>query len=163
MFIGKLHETIAKVSDDIGRRYHFNTAIASIMELTNSVMKFSAKTASDWRVRSEAIEAIVVLLSPITPHVTEHLWSNLGHNQLLVDVSWPEVRTDALARNTLTLVVQVNGKLRGRIEVAAGTDNDLILTMARDEPSVAKFLEGMIEKKAIVVPQKLVNLVVAPA
>ena len=159
----KLHETIAKVSDDIGRRYHFNTAIASIMELTNSVMKFSAQTASDWRVRSEAIEAIVVLLSPITPHVTEHLWSNLGHSQSLVDVSWPEVREDALARNTLTLVVQVNGKLRGRIEVAADTDKDLILTMARDEPSVAKFLEGMVEKKAIVVPQKLVNLVVAPA
>ena len=159
----KLYETIAKVSDDIGRRYHFNTAIASIMELTNSVMKFSAQTAPDWRVRSEAIEAIVVLLSPITPHVTEHLWSNLGHSQSLVDVSWPEVREDALARNTLTLVVQVNGKLRGRIEVAADADKDLILTMARDEPSVAKFLEGMIEKKAIVVPQKLVNLVVAPA
>ncbi|MEC9076389.1 MAG: leucine--tRNA ligase [Pseudomonadota bacterium] len=159
----KLHETIAKVSDDIGRRYHFNTAIASIMELTNSVMKFSAQTASDRRVRSEAIEAILILLSPISPHVTEHLWSNLGHSQLLVDVSWPEVRTDALARDTLTLVVQVNGKLRGRIEVAAGTDKDLILTMARDEPSVAKFLHGMVEKKAIVIPQKLVNLVVAPA
>ncbi len=159
----KLHETIAKVSDDIGRRYHFNTAIASIMELTNSVIKFSAQTASDQRVRSEAIEAIVVLLSPITPHVTEHLWSNLGHSQSLVDVSWLEVRADALARNTLTLVVQVNGKLRGRIEVAADTDKDLILTMARDEPSVAKFLQGMVEKKAIVVPQKLVNLVVTPA
>ncbi|MEC8695208.1 MAG: leucine--tRNA ligase [Pseudomonadota bacterium] len=159
----KLHETIAKVSDDIGRRYHFNTAIASIMELTNSVMKFSAQTASDRRVRSEAIEAILILLSPISPHLTEHLWSNLGHSQLLVDVSWPEVRTDALARDTLTLVVQVNGKLRGRIEVAAGTDKDLILTMARDEPSVAKFLQGMVEKKAIVIPQKLVNLVVAPA
>ncbi len=159
----KLHETIAKVSDDIGRRYHFNTAIASIMELTNSVIKFSAQTASDRRVRSEAIEAIVVLLSPITPHVTEHLWSNLGHSQSLVDVSWLEVRADALARNTLTLVVQVNGKLRGRIEVAADTDKDLILTMARDEPSVAKFLQGMVEKKAIVVPQKLVNLVVTPA
>ena len=159
----KLHETIAKVSDDIGRRFHFNTAIASIMELTNSVMRFSAQTVSDWRVRSEAIEAIVVLLSPITPHVTEYLWSNLSHSQPLVDVSWPAVREDALARNTLTLVVQVNGKLRGRIEVAADADKDLILTMARDEPSVAKFLDGMIEKKAIVVPQKLVNLVVTPA
>ena len=103
--------------------------------------------------RSEAIEAIVVLLSPITPHVTEHLWSNLGHSQSLVDVSWPEVREDALARNTLTLVVQVNGKLRGRIEVAAGTDNDLILTMARDEPSVTKFLEGMVEKKRSLCPE----------
>jgi len=158
----KLHETIAKVSDDIGRRYHFNTAIASIMELTNSVMKFEALTESDWRIRSEAIEAIVILLSPITPHITEHLWSKLGHSHSLIDVNWPEVREEALTRDTLTLVVQVNGKLRGRIEVAADADKELILTMARDEPSVAKFLEGMIEKKAIVVPRKLVNLVVTP-
>jgi leucyl-tRNA synthetase len=159
----KLHETIAKVSDDIGRRYHFNTAIASVMELTNSVMKFDAQTESDWRVRSEAIESLVVLLSPITPHIAEHLWANLGHKSSLIDVSWPEVREDALTRNTLTLVVQVNGRLRGRIEVAADADKDTILALAREEPAVAKFLEGMVEKKAIVVPQKLVNLVVAPA
>jgi leucyl-tRNA synthetase len=159
----KLHETIAKVSDDIGRRYHFNTAIAAVMELTNSVMKFDAKTESDWRVRSEAIEALVVLLSPITPHIAEHLWSNLGRKNSLIDVSWPTVREEALTRNTLTLVVQVNGKLRGRIEVAADADKDTILTLAREEPAVAKFLEGMVEKKAIVVPQKLVSLVVTPA
>ena len=158
----KLHETIAKVSDDIGRRYHFNTAIASIMELTNSVMKFDATSDADRAVRSEAVEAIVILLSPITPHITEHLWSGLGHQNSLMDVPWPNVREDALTRNTLTLVVQVNGKLRGRIEVPSDADQATILTMARDEPQVAKFLEGMVEKKAIVVPQKLVNLVVAP-
>ena len=159
----KLHETIAKVSDDIGRRYHFNTAIASIMELTNSVMKFDAASDADWRVRSEAVEAIVILLSPITPHITEHLWSSLGYQNSLMDVAWPKVREDALTRHTLTLVVQVNGKLRGRIEVPSDADQVTVLTMARDEPQVAKFLEGMVEKKAIVVPQKLVNLVVAPA
>ena len=159
----KLHETITKVSDDIGRRYHFNTAIASIMELTNSVMKFDATSDADWAVRSEAVEAIVILLSPITPHITEHLWSSLGHQNSLMDVPWPKVREDALTRHTLTLVVQVNGKLRGRIEVPSDADQTTILTMARDEPQVAKFLEGMVEKKAIVVPQKLVNLVVAPA
>ncbi|MDB2412773.1 leucine--tRNA ligase, partial [Litoricolaceae bacterium] len=158
----KLHGTIAKVSDDIGRRYHFNTAIASIMELTNSVMKFDATSDADRAVRSEAVEAIVILLSPITPHITEHLWSGLGHQNSLMDVPWPKVREDALTRNTLTLVVQVNGKLRGRIEVPSDADQATILTMARDEPQVAKFLEGMVEKKAIVVPQKLVNLVVAP-
>ena len=158
----KLHETIAKVSDDIGRRYHFNTAIAAIMELTNSVMKFDATSDADRKVRSEAVEAIVILLSPITPHITEHLWSGLGHQNSLMDVPWPKVREDALTRNTLTLVVQVNGKLRGRIEVPSDADQATILTMARDEPQVAKFLEGMVEKKAIVVPQKLVNLVVAP-
>ena len=149
----KLHETIAKVSDDIGRRYHFNTAIASIMELTNSVMKFDATSDADRAVRSEAVEAIVILLSPITPHITEHLWSGLGHQNSLMDVPWPKVREDALTRNTLTLVVQVNGKLRGRIEVPSDADQATILTMARDEPQVAKFLEGMVEKKAIVVPQ----------
>ena len=158
----KLHETIAKVSDDIGRRYHFNTAIASIMELTNSVMKFDAISDADRAVRSEAVEAIVILLSPITPHITEHLWSGLGHQNSLMDVPWPKVREDALTRNTLTLVVQVNGKLRGRIEVPSDADQATILTMARNEPQVTKFLEGMVEKKAIVVPQKLVNLVVAP-
>jgi len=126
-------------------------------------MKFDAQTESDWRVRSEAIESLVVLLSPITPHIAEHLWANLGHKSSLIDVSWPEVREDALTRNTLTLVVQVNGRLRGRIEVAADADKDTILALAREEPAVAKFLEGMVEKKAIVVPQKLVNLVVAPA
>ncbi|HAB78558.1 MAG TPA: leucine--tRNA ligase, partial [Gammaproteobacteria bacterium] len=98
----KLHETIAKVSDDIGRRYHFNTAIASIMELTNSVMKFDATSDADRAVRSEAVEAIVILLSPITPHITEHLWSGLGHQNSLMDVPWPKVREDALTRNTLT-------------------------------------------------------------
>ena len=158
----KLHETIAKVSDDIGRRYHFNTAIASIMELTNSVMKFDAISDADRAVRSEAVEAIVILLSPITPHITEHLWSGLGHQNSLMDVPWPKVREDALTRNTLTLVVQVNGKLRGRIEVPSDADQATILTMARNEPQVTKFLKGMVEKKAIVVPQKLVNLVVAP-
>jgi leucyl-tRNA synthetase len=159
----KLHETIAKVSDDIGRRYHFNTAIASIMELTNVIMKFDANSNADWTVRSEAIETIVILLSPITPHITEYLWSNLGYQNSLADVSWPKVREDALTRRILTLVVQVNGKLRGRIEVPSDADQATILTMARDEPQVAKFLDGMVERKAIVVPQKLVNLVVAPA
>ena len=158
----KLHETIAKVSDDIGRRYHFNTAIASVMELTNSVSKFEAKTALDWRIQSETIEAIIVLLSPITPHISEHLWKSCGHSKSLMHATWPEVREDALTRNTMTIVVQVNGKLRGRIQVATTAEKDMILTRAREEPQVAKFLIGMTEVKAVLVPQKLVNLVVKP-
>lgn len=159
----KLHETIAKVSDDLGRRYHFNTAIAAVMELTNQVGKFEATGAQAHRVYSEVIETIVVLLSPITPHLCESLWEALGHTNSLVKVSWPTVNDAALVRNALTLVVQVNGKLRGRIEVAADASQDEILAAARAEEQVAKFLEGMVEKKAIVVPQKLVNLVVIPA
>jgi leucyl-tRNA synthetase len=159
----KLHETIAKVSDDLGRRYHFNTAIAAVMELTNQAGKFEATGAQAHRVYSEVIETIVVLLSPITPHLCESLWEALGHTNSLVKVSWPTVNDAALVRNALTLVVQVNGKLRGRIEVAADASQDEILAAARAEEQVAKFLEGMVEKKAIVVPQKLVNLVVIPA
>ena len=159
----KVHETIGKVSDDIGRRYHFNTAIASVMELTNQTMKFEAVSEHDHAVLSEAIDAIVILMSPITPHLCEHLWQQLGHDSSLTAVQWPTVREDALSRNSLTLVVQVNGKLRARIDVPADADQDVILDMARSEPQVAKFLEGMVEKKAIVVPNKLVNLVVTPA
>lgn len=159
----KLHETIAKVSDDLGRRYHFNTAIAAVMELTNQAGKFEAMDAQANRVYSEVIETIVVLLSPITPHLCESLWEALGHTDSLVKVSWPTLNDAALVRNALTLVVQVNGKLRGRIEVAADASQDEILAAARAEEQVAKFLEGMVEKKAIVVPQKLVNLVVIPA
>jgi leucyl-tRNA synthetase len=159
----KLHETIAKVSDDLGRRYHFNTAIAAVMELTNQVAKFEATDAEQQRVYSEVIETIVILLSPITPHICESLWQALGHTHSLVKVSWPTVNEAALIRNALTLVVQVNGKLRSRIEVAADAGEDEILAVARADEQVAKFLDGMIEKKAIVVPHKLVNLVVTPA
>ena len=158
----KLHETVAKVSDDIGRRYHFNTAIAAVMELTNSAIKFNATTESDWQVLSEVIETLVILLSPITPHIAQHLWSQLGNDGSLIDMNWPTVREDALTRDTVTLIVQVNGKLRGRIQVATDADDETVMRMAREEPSVAKFLGGMIEKKAIVVPQKIINLVVAP-
>ena len=158
----KLHETVAKVSDDIGRRYHFNTAIAAVMELTNSAIKFNATTESDWLVLSEVIETLVILLSPITPHIAQHLWSQLGNDGSLVDTNWPTVREDALTRDTVTLIVQVNGKLRGRIQVATDADDETVMRLAREEPSVAKFLGGMIEKKAIVVPQKIINLVMAP-
>ena len=158
----KLHETVAKVSDDIGRRYHFNTAIAAVMELTNSAIKFNATTESDWQVLSEVIATLVILLSPITPHIAQHLWSQLGNDGSLIDTNWPTVREDALTRDTVTLIVQVNGKLRGRIQVATDADEETVVRMAREEPSVAKFLSGMIEKKAIVVPQKIINLVVAP-
>ncbi len=159
----KIHETIAKVTDDIGRRYHFNTAIAAIMELTNQVQKFEADTEADHAVASEAVRTLVVLLSPITPHICEYLWAELGQTQALRDTPWPTVNEAALVRDTLTLVVQVNGKLRSRIDVAADATQDAILDLARQDPQVAKFLDGMTEKKAIVVPGKLVNFVVAPA
>ena len=159
----KLHETVAKVTDNLGRRYHFNTAIAAVMEFTNSLSKFTPESAAGTRVYSEAIETVVTLLSPVTPHLCESLWTSLGHSDSLVHARWPSVNEAALTRDALTLVVQVNGKLRGRIEVPADASQDQILAVARADVQVAKFLDGTVEKKAIVVPQKLVNLVVAPA
>ena len=159
----KLHQTIAKVSDDIGRRYHFNTAIAAVMELVNQMQRFEPTKPADRAMYREAIEQVVLLLSPITPHLSTYLWQALGQTRPLHTVAWPTVDADALTRDVLTLVVQVNGKLRARLEVAATASEAEILAQARSEPQVQKFLEGMTEMKAIVVPQKLVNFVVKPA
>ena len=159
----KLHETIAKVSDDIGRRYHFNTAIAAVMELVNQLQRFTPESAMDQAVYSQAIDRVVVLLSPITPHLSTHLWQALGQSTPLHAIAWPTVDTAALTRDVYMLVVQVNGKLRARIEVAAEATDVEILNQARAEQQVRKFLEGMTEVKTIIVPQKLVNLVVKPA
>lgn len=159
----KLHETIAKVSDDIGRRYHFNTAIAAVMELVNQLQRFTPESAMDQAVYRQAIDRVVVLLSPITPHLSTHLWQALGQTTPLHAIAWPTVDTAALTRDVYMLVVQVNGKLRARIEVAAEATDVEILNQARAEQQVRKFLEGMTEVKTIIVPQKLVNLVVKPA
>lgn len=158
----KLHETIAKVSDDIGRRYHFNTAIAAVMELVNHMQRFTPTDAADQAVYRQALDTVVVLLSPITPHLATHLWQALGHSDPLHTVQWPSVDPLALTRDTDTLVVQVNGKLRSRIEVACDATDEEILAAARSDAQVQKFIEGMAEVKSIVVPNKLVNLVVKP-
>jgi leucyl-tRNA synthetase len=133
------------------------------MELTNQATKFEVIEPSDQLVISETIESIVILLSPITPHLCEHLWQTLGHSDVLVRAAWPDVRKEALVRNTLTIVVQVNGKLRSRIEVPADADKEEVLYLARQDSQVSKFLDGMVENKVIVVPHKLVNFVVTQA
>jgi len=156
----KLHETIAKVGDDIGRRMTFNTAIAAIMELCNALGRVDAADTAQHAVRQEALEAIVKMLAPIAPHVCDALWSELGHDALLLDVAWPGADESALVRDTLTLVVQVNGKVRSRIEVAADADRDSIAAAAHADANVARFVDGQPIRKTIVVPGKLVNLVV---
>ncbi|KAF1685431.1 leucine--tRNA ligase [Pseudoxanthomonas broegbernensis] len=156
----KTHETIEKVGDDYGRRHSFNTAIASVMELMNAVAKFDDASAQGRAVRQEALEAAVLLLNPITPHACHALWQALGHPEaLLEDVPFPRVAPDALVREALVLAVQVNGKLRGTIEVAADTPRDRIEELARAEPNAAKYLEGLTPRKVIVVPGKIVNIV----
>ncbi len=156
----QLHETIQKVGDDYGRRHSFNTAIAALMELLNHVAKFTDTSDHGRAVRHEALEAMVLLLNPVTPHVSHALWQVLGHPEtVLEDIPFPVADPAALVRDALTLAVQVNGKLRGTIDVAADTPRDAIEAAALAEPNVAKFLVDATVRKVIVVPGKIVNIV----
>nr|MBP8804937.1 leucine--tRNA ligase [Pseudoxanthomonas sp.] len=156
----KTHETIDKVGHDYGRRHSFNTAIAAVMELLNAVGKFDDASAQGRAVRQEALEAAVLLLNPITPHSSHALWQLLGHAQtLLEDVPFPQADPDALVRQAVTLAVQVNGKLRGTIEVAADAAREQVEALALAEPNTARYLEGLVVRKMIVVPGKIVNIV----
>ena len=156
----QLHEAIQKVSDDLGRRHSFNTAIAALMELLNALNKFNDMSDQGRAVRHEALEAMVLLLNPVVPHVSHTLWQVLGHPQsVLEDQPWPQVDSAALVRDSLTLAVQVNGKLRGTIEVAANASKDEAEALARAHPQVVAFLEGQTVRKVIVVPGKIVNIV----
>jgi leucyl-tRNA synthetase len=154
------HQTLAKVTDDIGRRRTFNTAIAAVMELLNAVAKYAPNTAADRRVIQEALEIAVVSLSPIIPHVTHALWRELGHAAALIDEPWPAVDPAALEQSTIELVVQVNGKLRARVTVPADATESALREAALADPNVQKFVGSAAIRKIIVVPGKLVNIVV---
>jgi leucyl-tRNA synthetase len=160
----KTHETIKKASDDIGRRTTFNTAIAAVMELTNAIGRFQnegeAASPLDLAIAREAVEACVLLLAPITPHACHGLWAELGHDAPVIDAGWPVFDESALARDTLELVVQVNGKLRARLEVPADADKAAIEAQAMAAENVQRHLEDKTVRKVIVVPGKLVNIVV---
>ncbi len=157
----QVHEAIAKVGDDYARRHAFNTAIAALMELMNALARFSDTSEQGRAVRHEAFEAIVLLLNPITPHISHALWQVLGHPEtLLEDVSFPTADAEALVRDAVTLAVQVNGKLRGTIEVAVDAPREAVEAAALAAPGVAAFVAGQVPKKVIVVPGKIVNIVV---
>ncbi len=155
----KTHETIAKISDDMERRLTFNTAIAAVMELTNAITKVNDDSAEMHAVQHEAIEACVVMLSPMVPHIAHTLWQLLGHEDAVIDAQWPQIDQDALARDSIQMVVQVNGKVRSKIDVAADAPKDAVEEQAKADEKVAKFLEGVTIRKVIVVPGKLVNIV----
>ena len=157
----QIHETIAKVSDDIGRRYTFNTAIAAVMELLNAVTRSGDSTPQDRAVKQEAYVAITLLLSPIVPHIAESLWNALGHTGSVLKARWPAADPEALKRDSLELVVQVNGKLRGRITVPADAGQAQLEQAALNEPSVQPFVQGKTVRKIVVVQGRLVNVVVA--
>ena len=156
----KTHQTIAKISDDIGRRYTFNTAVAASMELLNAINRFDDTSALGRAVAQEALEAVVLVLSPIVPHICHALWQELGHTEALIDQRWPDVDASALEAELVEIVVQVNGKLRGRISVATDADNDAVGEQALADPNVQRFVGDKEIRKTIVVPGRLVNIVV---
>jgi leucyl-tRNA synthetase len=156
----QVHETIQKVGDDFGRRHAFNTAIAALMELLNALNKFNDQSDQGRAVRHEALEVMVLLLNPVVPHISHALWQVLGHAQaVLEDQPWPQADPAALVRDTLTLAVQINGKLRATIELATNASKEEAEALARAQPQVMHFLEGLSIRKVIVVPGKIVNIV----
>jgi leucyl-tRNA synthetase len=154
------HQALAKATDDIGRRRNFNTAIAAIMELLNSIQRFGAATPAARAVRQEALEIAVLVLAPITPHACHALWHALGHARALVDEPWPKVDPAALTQDTISLVVQVNGKLRSHITVAVNADEAAVRETALADEQVRRFIGDKQVRRVIVVPGKLVNVVV---
>jgi leucyl-tRNA synthetase len=154
------HQTLAKVTTDIGRRRVFNTAIAAVMELLNSVGRYDEAGAAARAARQEALEIAVLALAPLVPHITHALWQALGRATALIDERWPEPDPAALAQETVEIVVQVNGRLRGRVAVAAGAGEQQALAAALADAAVQRFVAGATPRKVIYVPGKLLNLVI---
>ena len=154
-----VHRTIKKVTEDIDGSFHFNTAIAAVMELVNGISTAPDKEASP-EVLREAVESVVRLLSPFVPHICEELWQELGYEDSLEESGWPVWEDDALLADTLLIVVQVNGKVRGKVTVPVNADKDEVEATALSDANVARFIEGKTVRKVIVIPGRLVNVVV---
>lgn len=154
-----IHLAIKQASQDVGQHHKFNTAIAAVMTLMNVLEKAPQADAQDRALLQEGLETVALLLAPITPHICHELWRELGHADAVIDAAWPKVDESALVQDTLQLVVQVNGKLRGQIEVAADASRETVEAIARANENVLRFTEGLTIRKVIVVPGKLVNIV----
>ena len=156
----KTHQTIAKVSDDIGRRYTFNTAIAAVMELVNDLNVFQIEDEMDQKVAKEAITSVLLLLSPIVPHICNRLWLDLGFDQPIIDEVWPKHNPDLMMTDTLEIIVQVNGKLRSKITVDGSIENTELEQLVLMDEKIKKYTDNQTIKKIIIVPKKLVNIVI---
>ena len=154
-----IHKTIAKVSDDYDRRQSFNTAIAANMELTNALAKFKDQSPQAYQLKREAYEAIIKMLSPITPHIMHYLWQCLGHNTSLVDCAWPEYKAELLQTDICEVIVQINGKLRTKLSVARGSDETTVKKLALSDNKIQKHLDGIVPTKTIYVKDKIINFV----
>jgi leucyl-tRNA synthetase len=160
----KIHMTIKKVTEDIENRFHFNTAISAIMELVNQLYQVEEKRKGTdpytTGVMREAVETVVVLLSPFVPHVCEELWEVLGHAESVAKVSWPRYDGEAIKDEEILMVIQVNGKLRSRITVAAHASEEEVKEAVLTHQRIQEILQGQKVRKVILVPRKLVNLVI---
>jgi leucyl-tRNA synthetase len=154
-----IHLAIKQASNDVGQHHKFNTAIAQVMTLMNVLEKAASASEQDRALLQEGLEAVALLLAPITPHICHELWQQLGKNGAIIDAQWPQVDESALVQDSLTLVIQVNGKLRGQIEVPASASREEVEAAARANENVLRFTEGVTIRKVIVVPGKLVNIV----
>jgi leucyl-tRNA synthetase len=158
----KTHQTLQKVTDDYNRRFTFNTAIAATMELLNAVAKFSEnnKDAQASQIIQEALEISVKILAPIAPHLCHSLWFHLGGTIAAIDADWPAVDDEALISENITLILQVNGKLRDKIQIPFNLDEEKVKTLALANIKVQKFIDAAQVKKLIVIPNRLVNVVI---
>ncbi len=159
----KTHQTIKKVTSDIEDRFHFNTAISAVMELVNALYQLKRPSPGDmltFSVVRETLEAVVLLLAPIVPHIAEELWMHLGHERGIADMAWPSFDSVAAAEEEITIVIQVNGKVRSRISVPADEEGENIKKAALADEKAIKFMEGKKAAKVVYVPKKLVNIVV---
>jgi len=156
----KTHKTIAKVTDDIGRRYTFNTAIAAIMELFNHLNIFKMNSDLDKKVVRESIETILLLLSPIVPHICNRLWHEIGNENAIIYERWPVYQKDLTVDDVIEVVIQVNGKLRSRALISADKSKEELKEIALSDSKIISFIDGKEIKKVIVVPKKLINIVI---
>ena len=154
------HEALSKAADDYGRRLNFNTVVSGVMSLLNQLAKFEDASDAGRVVRQEAFKVAVLVMSPITPHVCRELWSKLELGAI-EEATWPEVDESALAKRVVQLMIQVNGKLRGKLEMAPDASEDDVVREARKIKNVEKFLDGKETRKVIHVSGKLLNFVVS--
>jgi len=156
----QLYLALKKTTDDYGRRFIFNTVISANMELVNTLAKFSDDSDNAKAVRQEVLETVALMLAPVTPHICQQIWQELGHDNDIVIASWPEVDDSALEQDVIKMMLQVNGKLRGDILVPSSADKQAIESMALADEKMLKIIDGKLVKKVIVVPKRLVNIVV---
>ena len=155
----KLHQTIIKVTDDM-QSFRFNTAIAALMELNNWLIKVKDTSVYGTEIWNEAIKSIVLMMAPIFPHISEELWHRLGYTESVHVQSWPQADPDKAREEEVTIVVQVNGKVRDKLTTTPGTENTVLEAQALELDSIKKWIGGKTVRKVVVVPDKLVNVVV---